>query len=62
MLFLEGSQIVNPEIKHAILVRKVDGQEFIIPVSVLKETFGDQRYMLISSGVDPQFTSFPYEV
>lgn len=49
-----------PELVQFVLVSLHDESERILPEDILKETFGEARWMSICTGNDKEFRAYPY--
>lgn len=50
----------TPDVKHWVVTDNFRGETKILPEAKLKEAFGDERWLRITSGLDDYFTAYEY--
>lgn len=56
----EDEYKTSPDEKHWVIDHKITGERRILPEAQLKNTFGTERWLHITSGRDRYFDAFPY--
>lgn len=62
MDFIDDLHKIHPEEKHWVIIEKMSGKERTIPKALLKQSFDDERWTQITSGTDPYFMAYEFNL